>query len=231
MLNTMFTLLQIVDSTVASAAATTPIKEKIDLLDLLMKGGWAMIPILLLSVIAIFFAIERFLTISKASKVDSTFMRSIREYLLSHKIDAAKSLCKNTNTPIARLVEKGLKRLGRPFEDIERAVESEGKLEMYKLEKNMNYLSIIAGIAPMIGFLGTISGVINIFFKIAQTNELSIGIIAGGLYEKMVTSGAGLLVGILAHIAFNYLNGMIDRVSYNLERTAVEFIDLLNEPA
>ena len=101
---------------------------------------------------------------------------------------------------------------------------------MYKLEKHMNYLSIIAGIAPMIGFLGTISGVINIFFRIAQTNELSIGVIAGGLYEKMVKSGAGLLVGIIAHIGFNYLNGMIDRVSYQLERSAVEFIDVLNEP-
>lgn len=226
----MFQLLQIVDSTAKNVAQAPVIQEHINLLDLLMKGGWAMIPILLLSFVAIFFSIERFITIRKASKIDTNFMRNIREYLLSGKKDAAMSLCKNTNSPIARLVEKGIKRIGRPFEDIERAVESEGKLEMYKLEKHMNYLSIIAGIAPMVGFLGTISGVINIFFKIAQTNELSIGIIAGGLYEKMVTSGAGLLVGILAHIAFNYLNGMIDRVSYQLERSAVEFIDVLNEP-
>ncbi len=226
----MFQLLQIVDSTAKNVAQAPVIQDHINLLDLLMKGGWAMIPILLLSFVAIFFTIERFITIHKASKIDTNFMRNIREYLLGGKKDAAMSLCKNTNSPIARLVEKGIKRIGRPFEDIERAVESEGKLEMYKLEKHMNYLSIIAGIAPMVGFLGTISGVINIFFKIAQTNELSIGIIAGGLYEKMVTSGAGLLVGILAHIAFNYLNGMIDRVSYQLERSAVEFIDVLNEP-
>ncbi len=226
----MFQLLQIVDSTTKTIATSPEVKDHIELLDLLMKGGWAMIPIILLSIIAFVFIIERFITIRKASKIDSSFMRNIREYLLSGKKEAALSLCKNTNSPIARLVEKGIKRIGRPFEDIERAVESEGKLEMYKLEKHMNYLSIIAGIAPMIGFLGTISGVINIFFRIAQTNELSIGVIAGGLYEKMVTSGAGLLVGIIAHIGFNYLNGMIDRVSYQLERSAVEFIDVLNEP-
>ena len=226
----MFQLLQIVDSTAKNLATNPEVKDHIELLDLVMKGGWAMVPILLLSIIAFIFIIERFITIRKASKIDSNFMRNIREYLLNNKLDAALSLCKNTNSPIARLIEKGIKRIGRPFEDIERAVESEGKLEMYKLEKHMNYLSIIAGIAPMIGFLGTISGVINIFFRIAQTNELSIGVIAGGLYEKMVTSGAGLLVGIIAHIGFNYLNGMIDRVSYQLERSAVEFIDVLNEP-
>lgn len=226
----MFQLLQIVDTTAKNIAAAPIVQDHINLLDLLMKGGWAMIPILILSLVAVFFTFERFITIRRASKIDANFMRNIREYLLGGKKDAAMSLCKNTNSPIARLVEKGIRRIGKPFEDIERAVESEGKLEMYKLEKHMNYLSIIAGIAPMVGFLGTISGVINIFFKIAQTNELSIGIIAGGLYEKMVTSGAGLLVGIVAHVAFNYLNGMIDRVSYQLERSAVEFIDVLNEP-
>ena len=226
----MFPLLQIVDSTAKTIASAPEVKENIELLDLFMKGGWAMVPIVLLSVIALVIFIERFITIYSASKIDTNFIHNIREYLMSGKIDAAKSLCKNTNKPIARLVEKGIKRIGKDFDVIERAVENEAKLEMYKLEKRMNYLSIIAGIAPMVGFLCTISGVINIFFRIAQTNELSIGVIAGGLYEKMVTSGAGLLVGIFAFVGYNILNSMIDGVANNLEKTSVEFMDVLNEP-
>lgn len=224
-------LLQITDSTLSNPVTPAPAEAHLSLLDLVIKGGWVMIPIGILSIVAIFFIIERFLTIMKASKIDPNFMNNIRDQLMSGRTDAALKLCQNTNTPIARLVQKGVKRIGKPLKEIESAVESEGKLELYKLEKNMNYLGIIAGIAPMFGFLGTISGVINIFFKISLSNDLNIGIIAGGLYEKMVSSGAGLLVGILAHMGFHYLNGMIDRVSYQLERAAVEFIDLLNEPA
>jgi biopolymer transport protein ExbB len=226
----MFPLLQIVDSTAKTIANAPEVKENIELLDLFMKGGWAMIPIVILSILALVIFIERFITIYGASKIDSNFINNIREYLMSGKIDAAKSLCKNTNKPIARLVEKGIKRIGKDFDVIERAVENEAKLEMYKLEKHMNYLSIIAGIAPMVGFLGTISGVINIFFRIAQTNELIICVIAGGLYEKILTSGAGLLVGIFAFVGYNILNSMIDGVANNLEKSSVEFMDLLNEP-
>jgi biopolymer transport protein ExbB len=158
-------------------------------------------------------------------------MANIRDYLLSGKMDAAATLCKNTNTPIARLLQKGLKRIGKPIDEIESAVESEGQLEMYKLEKNMNFLGIIAGIAPMFGFLGTIMGVIKIFFTISLTNNISISTISGGLYEKMITSAAGLVVGIFAHICFHLLNSMIDRVSFQVETAAVEFVDLIQEPS
>lgn len=226
----MSILMQIVDTTASALVKPSGPEPQINLLDLVLKGGWVMIPLGLLSVGAIYFMIERFLTIQKASKVDPNFMHNIKDYLLSGKKDAALMLCKNTNTPIARLVEKGIKRIGRPYDEIERAVESEGKLEIYKLEKNMNYLALISGIAAMVGFLGTISGVINIFYKMSLTNDLSIDVIAGGMYEKMVTSGTGLLVGIIAHIGFTYLNGRIDRVSYQLEKTTVDFIDVLNEP-
>lgn len=224
-------LLQITDTAAGAVNAAGESTAHISYFDLIMKGGVVMVPIGILSVIAIFFIVERFIVIRRASKIDPNFMNNIRDYLMNGRMDAAVMLCKNTNTPIARLVEKGVKRIGKPLKEIESAVESEGKLELYKLEKNMNYLGIISGIAPMFGFLGTISGVINIFFKISLTNDLNIGIIAGGLYEKMVSSGAGLMVGIIAHMGFHYLNGMIDRVSYQLERAAVEFIDLLNEPA
>jgi len=230
------TLLQVLTDTaakVAGSAVSVPSSApaQLSFLELIAKGGWVMYPIGLLSVLAVYFAIERYLVIKKASRIDKTFMANIRDYLLSGKMDAAYTLCKNTNTPIARLLQKGLKRMGKPIDEIESAVESEGRLEIYKLEKNLNFLGIIAGIAPMFGFLGTIMGVIKIFYNISLADNISIGLIAGGLYEKMITSASGLIVGIFAHIAFHYLNSMIDRVSYQIETAAVEFVDLIQEPS
>jgi biopolymer transport protein ExbB len=225
-------LLQIMlDSAKVAATAASDTQASINFLDLLMKGGIIMIPLLILSIITVFLTVERYLTISRASKVDPNFMNNIRTLLLDNKVDAALNLCRSNNTPIARLLEKGIKRLGRPVKEIESAVENTGKLEIYKLEKNLSYLGIIAGIAPMFGFVGTIMGVIKIFYNISLADNISIGLIAGGLYEKMVTSATGLIVGIIAHIAFHFLNSMIDRVSFQLESTAVDFIDLLHEPS
>ena len=223
-------LLQIVVDTTAAAHAVTQQTQTLNLLDLIIKGGWVMIPIGILSVITVFLMVERYITISRAGRVDTGFMANIKSMLLDGKADAALSLCKSTNTPIARLLEKGIKRLGKPVKEIESAVENTGKLEIYKLEKNLSYLGIIAGIAPMFGFVGTISGVIKIFYNISLADNISIGLIAGGLYEKMITSAAGLVVGIIAHIGFHFLNTMIDRVSFDLESTTVEFIDLIQEP-
>lgn len=212
----------------ADATATPP--PHMSLFDLILSGGWIMIPLGILSLLAIYFIIERFLAISQAAKVDTGFLNNIRTMLLEGKTDAALTLCRSTNTPIARLLEKGIKRLGKPIKEIESAVENTGRLEIYKLEKNMAYLGIISGIAPMLGFVGTISGVIKIFYNISLADNISIGLIAGGLYEKMITSASGLVVGIIAHIGFHYLNAMIDRVSYQIETTAVDFIDLIQEP-
>lgn len=223
--------LQIAYDSTAEVAGAVATQESLSLLSLIMKGGWIMVPILALSVIAVFLMVERFIVINRASKVDPNFMKNIREFLLVGKMDAALAMCKSTNTPIARLLEKGLKRLGKPIKEIESAVENTGKLEIYKLERNLGYIGIIAAIAPMFGFVGTISGVIKIFFNISLADNISIGIIAGGLYEKMITTAAGLIVGIIAHIGFHLLNTMIDRVSFQLETTAVDFIDLLQEPA
>ena len=223
------TLLQIVADT-SAAAQNVAQQQSLTLFDLMRKGGWVMIPLGILSVIAVYLIVERYIVISRAGKVDPSFMSNIKNMLLSGKTDAALSLCKSTNTPIARLLEKGIKRLGKPVKEIESAVENTGKLEIYKLEKNLSYLGIIAGIAPMFGFVGTIAGVIRIFYDISLHNDISIGLIAGGLYQKMITSATGLIVGIVAHIGFHYLNTMIDRVSFQLESTTVEFIDLIQEP-
>jgi len=233
----MTLLLQITQSAIDSATQSTNTfqntqpEQPLTFLDLLMKGGWIMLPIGILSVLAVYFAVERFLVISRARKIDQNFMMNIRDHLLNGKMDSALSLCRNTNTPIARLLLKGIKRIGKPIKEVESAVESEGRLEIYKLERNMNYLAIIAGIAPMMGFVGTISGVIKIFYNISVEKNISIDIIAGGLYEKMITSAAGLLVGIFAFICYHILNSMLDRVSYMLEQNAVDFIDLIQEPA
>ena len=189
-------LLQIVVDSLTTAATAAKQPQALNLLDLILKGGWVMVPIGILSVIAVFLMVERYITISRASKVDSGFMANIKAMLMDGKADAALSLCRSTNTPIARLLEKGIKRLGKPIKEIESAVENTGKLEIYKLEKNLSYLGIIAGIAPMFGFVGTISGVIKIFYNISLADNISIGLIAGGLYEKMITSAAGLIVGI-----------------------------------
>lgn len=222
------TLLQIVTDTTAAAAPAAV--QSISLLELITRGGWVMFPIGFLALVSVYLMVERFITINRASKVDNGFLANVKTMLMDGKTDAALSMCRSNNSPIARLLEKGIKRLGKPIKEIESAVENTAKLEIYKLEKNLSYLGIIAGIAPMMGFIGTISGVINIFYKISISADFGIQQISDGLYEKMVTSAAGLIVGIIAHVGFHYLNSMIDRVTFQLESTTVDFIDLIQEP-
>jgi len=145
------------------------------------------------------------------------------------KIDAAKAFCKSTNTPVSRMVEKGINRIGRPISEIERSIESVGKFEVSKLEKNLKILGIVAGIAPMLGFIGTIMGVIKIFYNISLADNISIGLIAGGLYEKMITSASGLIVGVLAYAGYHYLNILLDKVIFKMENNAIDFMDLLQK--
>lgn len=230
-------LLQITTTAIADTAtaltAAAPVKteQSISLLELVVKGGPIMIPLGLLSVAAIYIFFERFFTVKKFSKIDNNFINQIKDFVHHGNIDAAKSLCKNTDTPVARMIDKGLSRLGKPIREIESSIENQGKLEIYKMERNISFLGTIAGIAPMFGFLGTIFGVIKIFYQIALENSLQIDTISGGLYVKMITSAAGLLIGIFAYIMYHYLIHMIDRVVNKMEINAVEFIDLLEEPA
>jgi biopolymer transport protein ExbB len=212
-----------------STGTTTSAAPSISLLDLLMKGGWVMVPIAILSFLSIYIMIERYITIKRASKDTTSFMEKVKSLIVQGDVKGAKALCQSTDSPIARMMEKGVSRLGRPLKDIESSIEAVGKLEVYKLERNISVLGIIAGVAPMLGFVGTISGVIRIFYNISIEENISIGGIAEGLYEKMITSASGLIVGIIAHIGFHYLNLLLDRVVYKMEANAIEFTDLLQE--
>ncbi len=199
--------------------------------DLLVKGGWVMLPIGILAVLGLVIFFERYFTIRKASKDDSNLMIQVRSSILSGNLESAKAICRNSNTPLGRMLQKGLLRIGRPIKDIEGAIENVGKLEVSKLDKNIGILGIVAGIAPMFGFLGTIIGVIKIFYDISESGNLSIGVISGGLYVKMITSAAGLMVGIVAYVGYHILNIMVEKVILRLETDAIEFIDLLEEPS
>ncbi len=224
-------ILQInVADTAAKIAGNIKTDSTISLWDLILKGGWLMAPIAVMAVAAVYIFFERYYAINKAARFESNFIDRIRDYIHDEKIDAALNLCQSTDRPVARMIEKGIKRLGRPIKEIEDSIEIVGKFEIYSLEKNMVILGVIAGIAPMFGFIGTIAGVIRIFFNISLADNISIGLIAGGLYQKMVSSAAGLFVGIMAYIFYHWLNVMIEKVVHKLEFSAMNFIDLLQEP-
>lgn len=215
----------------AAQNGAAPTEQDIHFGELLTKGGVLMIPIGLLLVLALVIFFERYFTIRKASKNESNLMMQVRSSIMSGNLQSAVAICKNSNSPLGRMLQKGLLRIGRPIKDIEGAIENVGKLEVSKLEKNIGILGICAGIAPMFGFLGTIIGVIKIFYNISATGNMSISTISGGLYVKMVTSAAGLLVGVVAYVCYHVLNMMVDKVILKLETDAIEFIDMLEEPS
>lgn len=226
------TLLQIPGaSPVTTPATTTTPAESLSLIDLTLAGGPVMIPIGLLFILAIFLYFERYLTIRKAAKGDPKFMLNIRDYISGGSLDAAKMLCKNTDTPIARMIEKGIMRLGSPLKNIEVAVENVGKLELYKMEKNLAAIAMISGVGPMLGFLGTVTGMIQAFYIMSQSDQISPKVLSGGIYQAMVTTVAGLIVGIIANVAYNSLMALVEKMIYKMEATTVEFVDLLQEPA
>jgi len=227
---------QVADTTRTAAAAMPlptpppPAQASLSLLDLIVKGGYIMIPMGILSIITIYFFFERLMTISKASKLDKNFMNNIKDYIHNGNLDAAKALCRNTTSPAARMIEKGISRIGKPMKEIEEAMESVGKLEINRLEKNLSVLSLIGRIAPIFGFIGTIAGVIKIFYDISLTDNISIGVISSGLYQKMITSASGLVIGLLAFISYYILNAMLDKTINKMETASVEFVDLLHGP-
>ena len=224
----MFDLLQI--DTLQKAAATIPIPEKISMWNLLEKGGFIMYPLYFLLAAAIFVFTERLIAIRKASRIDDNFMRIIRDNIITGNVSAARNLTKNTNNPVARMIDKGIQRIGKPIDAIEKSMENVGKLEMYQMEKNLSILSLIAGIAPMFGFLGTIIGMVQLFYGIASTGEYTLNTIAGGIYTKMITSGTGLIIGLIAYVAYNFLSTQIDKTVNKMEMASAEFMDILQEP-
>jgi biopolymer transport protein ExbB len=199
--------------------------------DLALKGGWIIAILALFSIIAIYIFIERFLTINNASREDTNFMNHIRDFIHDGKIDAALAMCRKTTNPIARMIEKGLLRIGKPLNDINAAIENVGKLEVSRLEKNIAALATIAGAAPMLGFLGTVIGMIRAFYDMSMAgNNIDIALLSSGIYQAMVTTVAGLIVGILAFICYNILVARVEKLVFKLEARATEFMDVLNEP-
>lgn len=190
-----------------------------------------MIPLLLLSLFSVYLFVERWLYIKQASKLDERFLQDIKDKLSKGNVKEAIAQCEREKTPIAKMLEKGLIRLGSPIRDIESAIENMANVQISNMEKNLGLLGAIAAIAPMIGFLGTVTGMIKAFYNISQANNISIGIIASGIYEKMVTSATGLIVGVIAHIFFTLLNNMIDRSINKMEGAAMDFVDTLYKPA
>jgi biopolymer transport protein ExbB len=204
--------------------------EQISMLGLLQKGGWIMYPLYLLFIVAVFVFVERLLAIRKASRMEPNFMKIIRDNIITGNVAAARNLAKNTDSPVARMIEKGLQRIGKPIDAIEKSMENVGKLEMYHMERNLNILSLIAGIAPMFGFLGTIVGMVQLFYGIASTGEYTLNTIAGGIYTKMITSATGLIIGLIAYIGHNILTTQIDKTVNKMEAASAEFMDILQEP-
>ncbi len=224
----MFDILLQIDSTAATTQLLSQKSENV--WGVLAKGGLLMIPLLSLLVIAIFFFIERLLTITKAAKIEDNFMSIIRDNIISGNVAAARSLSKNTSNPVARVIDKGIQRIGKPIDAIEKSMDNVGVLEMYKLEKNLSIISIIARIAPLFGFLGTIIGMLALFKGIAATSEYTPNTIADGIYIKMITSATGLIIGILAYLGHSFLQAQIARIENKIDAASAEFVDILQEP-
>src|SRR5690606_12271598 len=220
---------QPLDTMMTAAEQIVQVPEKLRLIDLLIKGGWVMLPLALLLLIGLVIFIERYLTIRKANRYEKNLMVQVKQSILSGKLESALAICRNNNGPLGRMLQKGLLRIGRPIKEIEGAIENVGKLEVAKLEKNINILGIIAGIAPMMGFVGTIIGVIAIFHEVELAGVIDIGTVSGGLYVKMVSSATGLIIGIIAYIGYHILNEMVERIILRMKTDAIEFIDLLDE--
>ncbi|MEO6730150.1 MAG: MotA/TolQ/ExbB proton channel family protein [Ferruginibacter sp.] len=223
----MFDILLQVDS-LSTAANTTAKVESV--WSLLGKGGPLMIPLGILFALAIFFFIERLLAVKKAAKIDDNFMRIIRDHIITGNVSAARSLAKNTDNPVARMIDKGIQRIGKPIDAIEKSMDNVGKLEMYKMEKNLSILSVISRIAPLFGFVGTIVGLVLLLKQFATISNPSVSQIADAMYIKLITSASGLIIGMLAYLGYSYLDTQINRTANRMESASSDFIDILQEP-
>ena len=223
----MFDILLQSDSLSTAAASAGKVES---VWGLLSKGGPLMIPLGILFALAVYFFIERLMVVRKASKLDDNFMSIIRDHISNGNIAAARSLTKNTNNPVARMIDKGIQRIGKPIDAIERSMEIVGKLEMYKMEKNLSMLSVIARIAPLFGFVGTIVGLVILLKEFATISNPSISQIADAMYIKLITSATGLIIGMLAYLGYSYLDTQINRTANRMEAASSEFIDVLQEP-
>ncbi len=229
----MIDFLQIVDSltqTTKFAAGDSNHDGTLSFFELLQMGGWIMIPLAIMLLLAVYVFAERTIAIRNAAKIDDNFMNIIRDNIVSGNVTAARNFAKNNNTPVARIIDKGIQRIGKPLDGIEKSMDNVGQLEMYKLEKNLGVLSVVSKAAPIFGFVGTLVGLMQLFSKITSTNEFEVGTIAGGIYTKLITSITGLVIGLGAYLAYSYLNTQIDKTSNKMEAASSDFLDILQEP-
>ena len=235
-MNFLSVLLQVANPPAENIIELTPqtisTEAQMNIIDLAIKGGWIMIVLLVLSLVAMFVFIERLMVIRRAGKRDESFMSRIKDYIYEGKVESALNLCQSTNSPTARMIEKGISRLGRPVSDVLATIENAGNIEVAKLEKGFPIIASTAGGAPMLGFLGTVTGMVRAFFNMANAGtNVDIALLSGGIYEALVTTVGGLVVGIIAMFAYNYLVAKVDNVVNHLEFNTMEFMDLLNEPS
>ncbi len=223
----MFDILLQADTLTKSIETTGQVES---VWSLLSKGGPLMIPLGILFALAVFFFIERLLAVKKASKIEANFMNIIRDHIVNGNVTAARSLAKNTDNPVARMIDKGLQRIGKPIDAIEKSMDNVGKLEMYKMEKNLSILSVISRIAPLFGFVGTIVGLVLLLKQFATISNPSVSQIADAMYIKLITSASGLIIGMLAYLGYSYLDTQINRTANRMEAASSEFIDILQEP-
>ena len=229
----MIDLLQITDSlTKLSKFATgdTNHDGSLSFFELLKMGGWIMIPLAIMLLLAVYVFAERTIAIRNAAKIDNNFMNIVRDHIVSGNVGAARSFAKNTNNPVARIIDKGIQRIGKPIDSIEKSMDNVGTLEMYKLERNLGILSVVSKAAPIFGFVGTLVGLMQLFSGINNSNEFEVGTIAGGIYTKLITSITGLVIGLGAYLAYSYLNTQIDKTANKMEAASADFLDVLQEP-
>ena|SRR5205809_4970009 len=228
----MFHLLQIVDTVnkTLNATSNAVAGESLSLMDLIRMGGWVMVPLGILLLLTVYFFAERLIAIRNASRIDNNFMNIIRDHIVSGNVTAARSFAKNTNNPVARIIDKGIQRIGKPIDNIHESMDNVGQLEMYRLERNMVFLSVISKAAPIFGFIGTLVGLMQVLSQIHNANEVAIGSVAQGIYTKLITSISGLLIGLIAYFGHSYLNSQIDKTANRMEAAASDFLDVLQEP-
>jgi len=207
-------------------------EKSMNYIDMAIRGGWIMIPLAILSIVSVYIFFERYFAIKRATNEDAGFMNKIKDYIHEGKIESAIALCQSHDFPISRMIEKGVSRIGRPLNDVNTAIENVGNLEISRLEKSLPTLATVAGGAPMIGFLGTVIGMVKAFFDMASAgNNIDVGVLSEGIYTAMVTTVTGLVVGIIAYFAYNILVAKVEKVVFKMEARTMEFMDLLNEPA
>jgi biopolymer transport protein ExbB len=229
----MFDLLQIVDSlnkVVKYAAGDANQDGVVSLLELLTMGGWIMVPLGIMLLMAVYVFAERSIAIRNAARIDVNFMNIVRDHIVSGNVTAARSFAKNTNNPVARIIDKGIQRIGKPIDSIEKSMDNIGQLEMYKLEKNLGVLSVVSKAAPIFGFVGTLIGLMQMFSGITNSNEFEVSTIAGGIYTKLITSISGLVIGLIAYLGYSFLNTKIDKTANKMEAASSDFLDVLQEP-